>query len=274
MTRAIPRHEQLALRSAVSGKPKEFWGTHPERPLLAGEAALLDRWTRARERGIPLAYLLGYREFYGRRFWVTPNTLIPRAETELLIDTTKSLLDRLAFTRPVRLADLGTGSGCIAITLALEIQGASVTASDLSGSALEVARNNAAWHNVAQHVSFLQGSWLRAFEAESLKFHAIVSNPPYIASHDPHLRQGDLPSEPIQALTPFGGQQPSTGLEAIEDIADKATAHLAPGGFLLIEHGFDQQPAVIDIFKQAGLLDVQGLPDLSGNPRAVVGFHA
>lgn len=274
MTASIARHEHLALLSAATGRPKEFWIAHPEAELLAGEAALFDRWKLARERGVPLAYLLGYREFYSRRFWVSPETLIPRSDTELLIDTTKALLSSLELNGPVRLADLGTGSGCIAITLALEIHRVTVAASDVSASAIEIARNNAAWHGVAHRVSFLKGSWWAAFKTIQHRFHAIVSNPPYIASADPHLCRGDLPSEPSIALTPFGHRQASHGLESIEEIAGAAVMHLEPGGFLLIEHGFDQQPAVIEIFRRAGLHKVQGMQDLSGNPRAVVGFNS
>ncbi len=268
-----PRHEHLALLAAATGRPKEFWIAHPDTPIKPAEAALLNRWVQARSTGVPLAYLLGCREFYGRRFWVNPETLIPRADTELLIDTAKTLLGQLALKAPARLADLGTGSGCIAATLALEIPGCEVTATDVSPEALRCARNNAAWLGVSNRVCFLQGAWWDAFGASKPKFHAIVSNPPYIAANDAHLSEGDLRFEPACALTPLAGQAPSAGLEAIEEIVRKAQQYLAPGGFLLIEHGFDQQPAVLALFQAAGLSEVQGLRDLAGNPRAVLGFH-
>jgi release factor glutamine methyltransferase len=270
----IPRHEHLALLCAATGKPKEFWIAHPQAPLLPAEKALLEHWTQARSRGYPLAYLVGWREFYGRRFWVNPSTLIPRADTELLIDTAKTLVGELCPNDPPRLADLGTGSGCIAISLALEIPKSAVIATDRSEPALKIARNNAAWLGVSERVSFDLGSWWDALDTRAAKFHGIVSNPPYIASSDPHLGQGDLRHEPSCALTPSSDHASSSGLESIEAIAKRALGYLAPGGFLLVEHGFEQQEAVMGIFKAAGLSQTRGLRDLSGNPRAVVGFHA
>lgn len=270
----IPRHERLALLCAATGRPKEFWLAHPEAPLQRGEKALLERWIEKRSNGLPLAYLIGWREFYGRRFWVSPETLIPRADTELLIDTAKAISQRFHAAETIRLADLGTGSGCIAISLALEISGCTVAASDLSMNALKVARNNAAWLGASSRVSFAQGSWWHAFESLPYKLHGIVSNPPYIAGQDPHLTQGDLRHEPTAALTPSATGAACDGLQAIQAIARHATAYLASGGFLLIEHGFDQQADVIGIFQDAGLSEIEALKDLTGNPRAVVGFHA
>ena len=270
----IPRHEHLALLSAATGKPKEFWIAHPDSVLSLAEHALLDRWRQARLKGMPLAYLIGQREFYGRSFWISPDTLIPRADTELLIDTAKRLVESLQFNGPARLADLGTGSGCIAVSLALEIPRSTVFASDLSPKALRLARDNAAWLGASAQVSFLQGSWWGAFADVGEKFHGIVSNPPYIAGGDPHLTQGDLPYEPACALTPAPEQSNCSGLEAIEEIASLAPDRLVQGGFLLIEHGFDQQNEVVGIFKSSGLSNVEGLQDLAGNPRAVVGFQA
>jgi release factor glutamine methyltransferase len=271
---AIPRHEHLALLCAATGRPKEFWIAHPKTPLMPAEKALLSRWTQARLSGYPLAYLVGWREFYGRRFWVNPSTLIPRADTELLIDTAKALVEHLGLQESPRLADLGTGSGCIAISLALEIPKAGVTATDRSEHALKTARNNAAWLGASERVSFALGSWWDAFDPQAAKFHGIVSNPPYIASGDPHLGLGDLRHEPSLALTPSSDQTSCSGLEAIETIAKRALDYLVPGGFLLVEHGFEQQESVLGIFKAAGLSETRGLRDLSGNPRAVIGFHA
>lgn len=270
----IPRHERLALLAAATGRPKEFWLAHPEALLLPSERALLERWMQKRANGLPLAYLVGWREFYGRRFWVSPETLIPRADTELLIDTAKALSRRFHSAETIRLADLGTGSGCIAISLALEISRCTVAASDISMNALKVARNNAAWLGASESVSFAQGSWWHAFESLPYKLHGIVTNPPYIAGQDPHLAQGDLRHEPAAALTPSATGVACDGLHAIKTIARHATGYLACGGFLLIEHGFDQQADVIGIFQEAGLSEIQPLKDLTGNPRAVVGFHA
>lgn len=230
---------------------------------------LFYRWVEQRKAGRPVAYLTGFREFYGRRFWVNRHTLIPRMETELLIDTAKGLLStqndpRLSF------CDLGTGSGCIAITLAQEFPGSSITATDQSAGALQVARNNAAWLGGCSKVTFLSGSWWDAFHTHpGQQFHGIFSNPPYIAPNDPHLRQGDLRFEPSSALAGQG-----RGLGDIELIVGGAVHRLAPSGFLIIEHGFDQQPDVVDLFRRAGLTGVRGLVDMANNPRAVLGFRA
>jgi release factor glutamine methyltransferase len=261
----LPRHECWALLEGASGRPREYWITHDQEHLTAPTVHLFQRWAAERSKGRPLAYLLGFREFYGRRFWVNRHTLIPRSDTELLIDTALPLLK--AQGRPVTVCDLGTGSGCIAITLALECPDITVLATDISSRALQTAANNAAWLGAADRVCFRQGSWWEAVATGTAQFFGIVSNPPYIARADAHLGQGDLPFEPEGALTDHSVD----GLEAIGCIVQAAPPHLQAGGFLLIEHGFDQQDAVLELFARAGLENLHGLRDLNGTPRAVLG---
>jgi release factor glutamine methyltransferase len=241
---------------------------HDHESASPGAQALYLRWVDLRQSGVPIAYLTGQREFYGRQFWVNRHTLIPRPETELLIDTAIDLL-REQHASPIRLCDLGTGSGCIAISLARELPHASIWATDDSHDALKMARNNAVWLGAADQVTFSQGHWWRALDQErSPRFDGIVSNPPYIAPHDPHLSKGDLRFEPASALAGQG-----RGIGDIEEIIREAGNWLVPNGFLLIEHGFDQQAIVVERFQQAGFQRVQGLIDLSNNPRAVLGFR-
>jgi len=268
---SLPKHELWPLLEAASGRRREFILAHDTDMVDVGTQALFLRWAKERQAGIPLAYLVGNREFYGRNFWVNAHTLIPRAETELLIDTARQVLDGSGGSdgSGLRLCDLGTGSGCIAVTLALEFPQAAVWASDLSEAALQVARNNSAWLGAAARTHFSQGAWWQAFTNAPQTFHGIVSNPPYIAPGDPHLRQGDLRYEPDSALVGQG-----QGLGDIYTIVAGAIDRLEPNGFLLIEHGFDQQSDVVVIFQQAGLVRVQGLIDLANNPRAVLGFRA
>lgn len=269
----LARTEALALMENACGRSREWLIAHdndcPDRDVHA----LFGLWVERRKAGQPVAYLVGWREFYGRRFWVNRHTLIPRIDTELLMDTALPLLQSLPKSEnALRVADLGTGSGCIAISLALSVaRPIEIIATDQSPQALQVARNNAAWLGASDRIRFAQGSWWQALHAHQRqgapRFHAVISNPPYIAARDPHLSQGDLRFEPAAALSN------ANGLIDIEAIAAGCAAWLVPRGWLLIEHGFDQQPAVCDIFLRSGLIDVRGLADLAGRPRAVLGFH-
>lgn len=265
---SLPKPELWPLLEAASGRRREFILANDSNLVDIGAQALFLRWAAERQAGVPIAYLVGSREFYGRSFWVNRHTLIPRMETELLIDTAKELFGQTNGSN-LRLCDLGTGSGCIAITLALEFPQAMVWASDLSGHALQVARNNAVWLAAGARTHFTEGPWWRAFDHTSAKFHGIFSNPPYIAPGDYHLSQGDLRYEPNQALVGQGN-----GLGDIETIVIGAQNRLEPNGFLLIEHGFDQQAEVMALFRQAGMVQVRGLSDMAKNPRAVIGFRA
>jgi release factor glutamine methyltransferase len=215
-----------------------------------------------RVRGEPIAQLVGAREFYGLDFDVTPDVLIPRPDTELLVETALAALEGVA--QP-RVLDLGTGSGAIAVALASARSDARVWAVDRSAAALEVAARNAAKLLDAQRpggpLAFVAGSWYDTLDA-ALRFEAIVSNPPYIASGDPHLEQGDLRFEPRGALT-----DEADGLTALRAIVAGAPARLAPAGVLWMEHGYDQAAAVRALLEDAGFKDVRSERDLAGIER-------
>lgn len=271
----LPRREAMALLEAASGQRRETLIAHGADPAPREVQALFERMAAQRRLGVPIAYLTGFREFYGRPFWVSPATLIPRIETELLIDTV--IASAKPADRPLRLADLGTGSGCIGITLALEIRLAEITATDRSAAALQVARNNAARLGAVPKTRFFEGSWFEALPQDRMKYHGLVSNPPYVGAGDPHLSRGDLRFEPKAALSPGavdGIMMQPDGLSDIATLTKGAPQWLEPGGFLLVEHGSEQQAAVIALFHQAGFSSVRGLADDQSQPRAVIGFLA
>lgn len=220
-----------------------------------------DRLAQRRLNGEPVAYILGVREFYGRRFTVNPSVLIPRPETEHLVE---AVLARLPENG--RVWDLGTGSGAVAVTVALERPDAFVRASDISPPALETARKNAA--DLGARVEFAHGSWFDTDMPSEGKWDIIVSNPPYIENGDKHLSQGDLRFEPQIALTDF-----SDGLSCIRTLAQGAPDRLAEGGFLLLEHGFDQGAAVRGVLAENGFSGVETLPDLAGLDRVTLGKY-
>ncbi|WEF31854.1 peptide chain release factor N(5)-glutamine methyltransferase [Pseudoduganella chitinolytica] len=231
--------------------------THSERVLSGDEAARLSALLQRRLDGEPIAYIVGKREFYGLDFEVSPAVLIPRPETELLVELA---LERLP--PQGRVLDMGTGSGAIAVALAHTRPDAVVTALDVSPAALAVAQRNAAANDVT--VQFLHSDWFSAVDAAT--FDLIVSNPPYIASGDRHLAEGDLRFEPAGALTDH-----ADGLSALRRIVDGAPARLAPGGWLLMEHGYDQSAAVQALLAAQGYTHVQSWHDLAGIARVTGG---
>ncbi|WP_024298676.1 peptide chain release factor N(5)-glutamine methyltransferase [Methylomicrobium lacus] len=241
-------------------KPRSHLRAWPERKPEADRIKHFQTLLQQRRQGAPVAYLTGRREFWSRDFRVTPDVLIPRPETELLIEISLTLLPQ---DQPAKIIDLGTGSGIIAITLAKELPQAEVTAADLSLAALEIAKHNAAAH-AAEHIRFLHSNWFASAPKE--KFDLVISNPPYIAENDDHLGRGDVRFEPRTALT-----APQQGLADIQTIAGDARDYLKTGGHLLIEHGYDQEQAVQSIFRELGYDSVQTYKDLSGQPRATYG---
>ena len=230
--------------------------TRSDRALTADEAARLDALVARRLQGEPIAYIVGTREFFGLDFAVSDAVLIPRPDTELIVELA---LERLPQAMPARLLDMGTGSGAIAVAVAHTRPDARVTALDVSAAALDVARGNAA-ANGAQ-VRFLQSDWFAALDAAE-RFEVIASNPPYIASGDVHLSQGDLRFEPVGALTDH-----ADGLAALRILIDGAPAHLVDGGWLLLEHGYDQAAAVRALLAARGYGDVRSWQDLAGIER-------
>lgn len=229
---------------------------HGDDTLDARQAVDFSALVARRVAGEPVAYIVGEREFYGHTFKVTPAVLIPRPETELLVERA---LERLPRDQPSRVLDLGTGSGCIAISIALECSTAHVTATDYSEAALNVARNNAQRLG-AGNVAFKSGDWFDAIGAQ--QFDLIVCNPPYVAQGDAHLAQGDLRFEPASALV-----AQASGYACLAAIINGARAHLFEGAWLLLEHGFDQSPRCRELLLRAGFDDVQSWRDLAGIER-------
>jgi len=249
---SMPATEARLLLGHVLGKNAAWLEAHRDDVVPEQEAAQMSALAGRRVAGEPIAYLLGSREFYGRDFVVTPDVLIPRPETELLIDIAKKkLFDR----DTARALDLGTGSGCIAITLALDLSWVSVTAVDVSAAALAVARRNAS--RQAADVTFVESDWFASLPPG--KFDFIAANPPYVAPDDPHLSQGDLRFEPVVALTDHGD-----GLTAIRCIVADAPTRLLPGGWLFLEHGYDQAAAVAALLAGAGFCDIEQHLDMAG----------
>jgi release factor glutamine methyltransferase len=213
--------------------------------------------------GEPIAYLVGKRGFHNIELYVAPGVLIPRPETELLVEI--GLREIKRFNTPTSILDLGTGSGAIALAIAHEAPSAQITATDQSIEALEIAKINAAYLNMTSRVQFFQGNWYEALNGSS-SFDIILSNPPYIAAQDTHLSQGDLRFEPISALTDHG-----SGLTCLKTIINGAKVHLNPNGLLALEHGFDQSEAVVALMRSVGLHDIQTYQDLNGHYRVASG---
>ena len=237
-------------------QPRSWLIGHADEVLAPALAARYSELIDRRVAGEPVAYLTGRRGFWTLDLEVTPDTLIPRPETELLVEVA---LERLPQDVPCSVADLGTGSGAVALAIALERPLSRMVATDASVQALAVAQRNAARHAIG-NVAFVQGDWLEPLMEQ--RFHLIVSNPPYIEADDPHLVNGDLRFEPVSALA--SGRD---GLDDIRKIVSDARAHLHPGGWLLIEHGWNQGAAVRLLFAAAGYAGVFTEPDLEARER-------
>jgi release factor glutamine methyltransferase len=274
----LPRLEARMLLCAVLNRTREWLIAHDTDHIEPAAAERFLQLVARRLAGEPMAYLIGWREFMGERFRVSPDTLIPRPETELLVET--ALAHDFSRTHPhfssitaapgaspdaaPRILDLGTGSGAIAVSIALGLPAAEVTATDISEGALAVATENA--RTLGATVRFLQGDWYKALPAGE-QFHLIVSNPPYIASGDVHLQQGDLRHEPRSALT-----DGADGLGAFRIIAAGIAQYLKPNGALWVEHGYDQAQAVRQILRESGLRNVQSRTDLARIERISGGY--
>ena len=242
---------------------------HPEMPVLSPAFAQYLAWVERRAQGEPFAYLVGEAEFRGRIYQVTPDVLIPRPETEVLVELAKEVLLERAKTigeRPCRLVDLGTGSGIVAISLALECPEARVSAVDISAAALNIAQTNAG--RLGATLAFLHGDWFSPLAGQ--RFDLVVSNPPYVAENDPHLALNGLPFEPLGALT--DGEVGGKGLACLRQIIAQADAHLWPGGALLLEHGHDQGEDCRNLLEAAGFKASFTRTDLAGLDRVSGGF--
>jgi release factor glutamine methyltransferase len=247
--------ENRILLCEATGLTRVQLITQGDRALTPDEAQRLDTLVARRLRGEPIAYIVGRREFFGLDFQVGPAVLIPRPDTELIVELALGRLPQ----GPARLLDMGTGSGAIAVAVAHTRPDADVTALDVSPEALAVAHANAAANGA--RVRFVASSWFDALAAGE-SFDVIASNPPYIAAGDEHLSQGDLRFEPVGALTDH-----ADGLSALRIIVAGSPRHLVPGGWLLLEHGYDQAAAVRALLLDAGYTDVQSWQDLAGIER-------
>lgn len=255
----IDRIDAQVLLSHVLGRDRSWLIAHGDDGLPESSRMHFGRLIRRRQAGEPIAYLIGMREFFGHSMTVGPSVLIPRPETELLVQQTLVELPRGA-----QILELATGSGAVAISIALARPDAFVLATDLSGTALAVARGNA--QRLRANVTFAAGDWYGAVDA--IEFDRIVVNPPYIASQDHHLQHGDLRFEPPTALV-----SGVDGLEAIRVIVDGAPSRLVPGGRLLIEHGYNQGQAVRALLEAQGLQHVRSWQDLAGHDRVSTGVR-
>ncbi|GBL44234.1 protein-N(5)-glutamine methyltransferase PrmC, methylates polypeptide chain release factors RF1 and RF2 [Sulfuriferula multivorans] len=255
------RLEAQLLMAAALDVNRAWLLAHDDEMLAPPVAARYTSWLKHRLTGEPIAYIFGEKEFYGLMFKVSPAVLIPRPETELLVELA---LARIPVDRPCRVLDLGTGSGIIAITLAKLRPLAELVAVDVSPEALELAQANA--RNLkADNVQFIESDWFSALNSVE-KFDVIVSNPPYIAANDLHLTQGDLRFEPINALAAGG-----SGRVALEVLIQTAARHLKPEGWLLLEHGYDQGEYTRNALAVAGFGETQTYPDLARVDRVSIG---
>lgn len=254
----IPPAEARLLLGHLLGRDSAWLEAHREDAVAPAVSEKMSALVGRRAAGEPIAYLTGVREFYGRDFVVTPDVLIPRPETELLVDVAK---EKLFASDAAQILDLGAGSGCLAVTLALELPWAHVVAVDVSTAALAVARRNAVLLGAQAQVAFCASDWFAGLPAQ--RFDLIVANPPYVAAGDPHLAEGDLRFEPQTALT-----DQADGLAAIRRIVAEAPHWLAPGGWLFLEHGYDQAAAVLELLRAAGFAEIEQHRDLAGIVRA------
>jgi release factor glutamine methyltransferase len=240
-------------------KPRSYLYSRPEEQLSSACWQHYQQLVERRLEPTPIAYLLGSREFYSLQFNTRSQALVPRPETELLVE---QALQLVCPQQPMRVCDLGTGSGIIAITLKTERPLAQVFATDVDPACLELARENALQHRV--EIDWIESDWYHNLP-EALRFDLIVSNPPYIAADHPFLDQGDLPAEPRLALTPG-----HTGLEALQQIIDGAHRHLVDGGYLVLEHGYDQQTAVAELLAANDFGEIRCEYDLNDLPRTSI----
>lgn len=255
-----PRLDAELLLAAALSRPRSYLHAWPERVPEPEQNSRFNAWLDRRRAGEPAAYILGRREFWSLELDVTPDTLIPRPETELLVELA---LGHLPADRSLDIADLGTGSGAIALALAVERPMARIVATDCSPAVLTIARGNARRLAIG-NVEFRQGDWCAPLAGE--RFDLIASNPPYVAAADPRWREGELRFEPPAALVAG-----ADGLDALRAIVLQAPDHLKPGGWLLLEHGYDQGEAVPALLWERGLVDVSDYRDAAGVSRTSEG---
>ncbi len=255
----LPRLEAELLLCSILGCERAWLIAHAEEAVDSSNVHSAHALFARRHAGEPVSYITGWREFYGLALRMTQDVLIPRPETELLVELA---LERLPLGAPARVLELGTGSGAIAIALATERPGLGIVATDVSEAALALARRNARDHGA--EIVFIHSDWFDALGPEP--FDLIASNPPYVAAGDAHLERGDVRFEPRLALV--GGED---GLACIREIAAGAQNRLRPGGWLLMEHGYDQGDRCVELLGALGYAAVTDFHDLAGWPRACAG---
>jgi len=246
---------ELLLAKALN-QPRVYLYTHPEQSLASTELELFNKLLRRREQGEPVVYILGETEFYSLKFYISPGVLIPRPETELLVEL---VLEKFKLQK-LSVLELGTGSGVIAVTLAKNRPDWTITATDISETALEVARKNADFNGI-HNINFIKSHWYENLDQTRVEL--IISNPPYIPEEDPHLR--DLSFEPQLALV--SGKE---GMDDIRAIISGAKAYLKPDGWILLEHGYDQADQVQSCFLENHYTEVKTEKDLSGLSRMTI----
>ncbi len=251
---------ELLLAHALE-RPRAWLYAHADDAVPDAARASFDAFVARRARGEPVAQLIGRQGFWSLDLRITPDVLIPRSDTELLVECALAVLPSEA---AVRIADLGTGSGAIALAIASERPFADIVAVDSSPAALAVAESNAQALGLSSRVRCVRGDWFESLGSQM--FDAIVSNPPYLAADDPHLAQGDLRYEPLAALA--SGRD---GLDAIRIIIGEAPSHLVPGGWLLLEHGWEQGAAVRGLLAAAGYADIATSRDIEERERVTMG---
>ena len=249
------------ILSSILNKPRTYLHTWPEATLTNKELDKFNRLLKRRIKGEPIAHILGERGFWSLNLKVTADTLIPRPDTERLVELALEIIPEQA---QWKILDLGTGTGAIALSLAKERLNCHIIATDQSIAALDIAKQNAA-KNQIKNIEFIQSDWFA--ELKNQRFNLIVSNPPYICDNDPHLKEGDVRFEPLSALTAG-----TDGLDDIRSIIKDSHRHLIHGGVLLLEHGYDQAEAVSDLLKAANFSNVHNAKDYGGNPRVTIGY--
>lgn len=259
-----PAIDAAVLMCHVLDKPRSYLLTWPERELESKQQSDFDVLVAKRAQGEPVAYIVGEREFWSLPLEVSTSTLIPRADTERLVELAIDKLTALEGGIDGDILDLGTGTGAIALALASEFPQRKIIGVDLQPQAQQLATRNATNLNI-QNAQFLQGSWFEPIDSDS-QFACIVSNPPYIDKMDPHLAQGDVRFEPLSALV-----AEEKGLADLRYIAQQARQYLKQGGWLLMEHGFEQGEAVRDILIQYGYSQVSTEQDYGHNDRVTLG---
>jgi len=257
-----PRLDAELLLSKAMDISRVELHTYPERIVNSTEFESFQNLVRRRQNGEPMAYLLGEQEFWSLKLKVTPDVLVPRPETEHLVE---AALEKIEHIEEPHVLDLGTGSGAIALAIAFERPDAIILATDQSSKALELAMLNAE-RFALPNIQFIQSNWYEKIDER--RFDLIVSNPPYIASTDPHLSQGGLPFEPWLALT-----SGNSGTRSLETIIFNAPEYLLPEGWLAVEHGYDQSAVVMKMFEQRGFSHMFSRKDLAGNDRVFSGQY-